>query len=176
MSLTIPSPSATVHNMVARATSPGPPTQRRPRPRPRPHRGALDEIFQAGRPVLVGCDADSTHCYLLSQETRRDAETWGRRLGELVKRGFDPEATIADMRPAIIVAGQRQVLPDVPCRGDVFHIHYEEVGPLVRVLESQAYQAIALCGQLEKKLATPGQRRDAEQGLVGATTTACTTA
>ena len=26
---------------------------------------ALDEIFQSGRPVLVGCDADSTFCFLL---------------------------------------------------------------------------------------------------------------
>jgi hypothetical protein len=155
----------TIHNMVARAV-----------PQARQHNedhdltrvriGALDEIFQAGRPVLVGCDADSTYCYLLSQERQRDAETWGRRLGELVERGFDPEATIADGAPAIR-AGQRQVLPDVPCRGDVFHIHYEEVGPLVRVVESQAYQAIALCGQLEKKLATPGQRRDKNKASWG---------
>ncbi len=155
----------TVHNMVARAIAPA----RRhndDHDLARVRIGALDEIFQAGRPVLVGCDADSTYCYLLSQETQRDAETWGRRLGELVKRGFDPEATIADGAPAIR-AGQRQVLPDVPCRGDVFHIHYEEVGPLVRVLESQAYQAIALCGQLEKKLATPGQRRDKNKASWG---------
>ncbi len=106
----------TVHNMVARAIAPA----RRhndDHDLARVRIGALDEIFQAGRPVLVGCDADSTYCYLLSQETQRDAETWGRRLGELVKRGFDPEATIADGAPAIR-AGQRQVLPDVPCRGD----------------------------------------------------------
>jgi hypothetical protein len=155
----------TVHNMVAHAV-----------PQARRHNedhdlapvriGALDEIFQAGRPVLVGCDADSTYCYLLSQEAHRDAETWGRRLGELVERGFNPEATVADASPAIR-AGQRQVLPDVPCRGDVFHIHYEEVGPLVRVLESQAYQAIALRCQLEKKLATPGQRRDKNKASWG---------
>ncbi len=56
----------TIHNMVARAV-----------PQARQHNevhdlsrvriGALDEIFQAGRPVLVGCDADSTYCFLLSQ-------------------------------------------------------------------------------------------------------------
>jgi len=28
--------------------------------------GAHDEIFQSGRPVLVGADVDSTFCYLLS--------------------------------------------------------------------------------------------------------------
>src|SRR4029079_17797339 len=34
--------------------------------------GAHDEIFQNGRPVLVGADADSTYCYLLSAEGHRD--------------------------------------------------------------------------------------------------------
>jgi hypothetical protein len=36
--------------------------------------GAHDEIFQSGRPVLVGVDADSTYCYLLSLEDHRDAD------------------------------------------------------------------------------------------------------
>jgi hypothetical protein len=40
--------------------------------------GAHDEIFQSGRPVLVGSDADSTSCYLLSLEDHRDGDTWGR--------------------------------------------------------------------------------------------------
>src|SRR4051794_16724336 len=39
--------------------------------------GAHDEIFQAGAPVLVGVDARSTYCYLLSLEEHRDADTWG---------------------------------------------------------------------------------------------------
>src|SRR5262249_20576139 len=39
--------------------------------------GAHDEIFQAGRPVLVGVDTDSTYCYLLSPEEQRDGVTWG---------------------------------------------------------------------------------------------------
>jgi hypothetical protein len=155
----------TIHNTLARAAA-----------QARPHNddrdlaavriGALDEIFQAGRPVLVGCDADSTYCYLLSQEEHRDAETWGQRLSELAERGFDPEATVADGSPAIR-AGQRGALPDVPCRGDVFHIHYEEVGPLVRVVESQAYRAVARCEQLERQLATPGKRRDKHKASWG---------
>jgi hypothetical protein len=37
--------------------------------------GAHDEIFQAGKPVLVGVDPLSSYCYLLSQEERRDADT-----------------------------------------------------------------------------------------------------
>lgn len=37
---------------------------------------ALDEIFQAGWPILVGADAASTYCFLLSREEHRDADTW----------------------------------------------------------------------------------------------------
>jgi hypothetical protein len=121
--------------------------------------GAHDEIFQAGHPVLVGCDADSTYCYLLSQEEHRDAETWAVRLWELADRGLRPEATVADGGTALR-AGQELALPGVPCRGDVFHPFYEEVGPLVRALESRAYKAIEAKSKLEKQLATPGKRRD----------------
>jgi hypothetical protein len=121
--------------------------------------GAHDEIFQAGRPVLVGCDADSTYCYLLSQEEHRDTETWAVRLWELADRGLRPEATVADGGTALR-AGQELALPGVPCRGDVFHPFYEEVGPLVRSLEARAYKAIEARSKLEKQLATPGKRRD----------------
>lgn len=58
--------------------------------------GAHDEIFQSGRPVLVGADVTSTFCYLLSIQDHRDAETWGVRLLELQDQGFAPEVTIAD--------------------------------------------------------------------------------
>ena len=58
--------------------------------------GLLDEIFQARDPVLVGVDAQSTFCFLLSPEEHRDADTWGVRLLELVDQGFAPKATIAD--------------------------------------------------------------------------------
>jgi hypothetical protein len=83
--------------------------------------GALDEIFQNGQPVLVGADAASTYCFLLSQEQHRDADTWGVRLLELVERGFDPDATIADFAGGLR-AGQKEALPGTPCRGDNFHM------------------------------------------------------
>ena len=82
--------------------------------------GAHDEIFQASQPVLVGADVASTYCYLLSVEEHRDADTWGVRLLELRERGFHPDATIADFAGGLR-AGQAEALPDVPCRGDVFH-------------------------------------------------------
>jgi hypothetical protein len=111
--------------------------------------GALDELFQAGDPVLVGVDTYSTYCYLLSLEEHRDGDTWGVRLLELVERGFAPDATIADFAKGLR-SGQEQALPGVPCRGDVFHCLYE-VGPLVRYLENRAYDAMGAVEKLARK-------------------------
>jgi len=119
--------------------------------------GLLDEIFQARDPVLVGVDAQSTFCFLLSPEEHRDADTWGIRLLELVDRGFAPQATIADFASGLR-AGHQEALPEVPCRGDVFHALYD-VGPLVRYLENWAYEAIDTRTKLERKQATAERRR-----------------
>jgi hypothetical protein len=127
--------------------------------------GLLDEIHQAGDPVLVGVDAASTFCFLLSPEGHRDAETWGIRLLELVDRGFAPEATVADFA-AGLRAGHQEALPGRPCRGDVFHALYA-VGPLVRYLENRAYEAIEARAKLAKKQATAEHRRGRkDQSLV----------
>ena len=118
--------------------------------------GLLDEIFQARDPVLVGVDAKSTFCFLLSPEEHRDADTWGVRLLELVDQGFAPKATIADFGSGLR-AGHQEVLPEVPCRGDVFHALYH-TGPLVRYLENRAYEAIDARAKLERKQATAKRR------------------
>lgn len=119
---------------------------------------ALDEIFQSGTPVLVGCDVHSTFCFLLSAEEHRDAETWGVRLLELQDRQFSPDATIADAGPALR-AGQKEALPKTPCRGDVFHAQ-AEFTPEVRYLDNRAYEAIGARSKLQAKLARPGKLRD----------------
>lgn len=109
--------------------------------------GALDEISQAGRPVLVGADVASTYCFLLRPEEHRDATTWGVRLPELTEHGFHPDATIADFAGGLR-AGQAEVLPDVPCRGDVFHA-LQTATPLVGYLGNRAYDAMATRSRLE---------------------------
>jgi hypothetical protein len=119
--------------------------------------GAHDEIFQAGQPVLVGVDTDSTYCYLLSPEEHRDGATWGVRLLELQDQGFRPDAVVSD-RGSGLRAGHELALPAVPQRGDVFHLLYE-VQPLVRTLEGRAYEALATCVKLERRLATTRWRR-----------------
>jgi hypothetical protein len=118
--------------------------------------GAHDEIFQAGKPVLVGVDTRTTFCYLLSLEDQRDADTWGVRLFELVDRGFAPEATVADFATGLR-AGHEEALPGVPCRGDVFHA-FQSIEPVVGYLENRAYEAIATRMKLQKKQATAERR------------------
>jgi hypothetical protein len=125
--------------------------------------GAHDEIFQSGRPVLVGADADSTYCYLLSLEDHRDADTWGVRLLELQAQGFQPEATIADAGKGIR-AGQALAMPEVPCRGDVFHA-LETVQSLVTFLENRAYAAIVVTADLQRKKARLEWRGRRTQGV-----------
>jgi len=119
--------------------------------------GAHDEIFQAGRPVLVGADVASTYCYLLSVEEHRDADTWGVRLLELTERGFHPDATIADFAGGLR-AGQTQALPDTPCCGDVFHA-LQLATPVVRYLDNRGYDAIATRSRLQQRQARSEHRQ-----------------
>jgi len=124
--------------------------------------GAHDEIYQSRQPVLVGVCAHSRYCYLLAQEQHRDAATWQQHLLDLKERDFRPDATIGDFAGGLR-AGQKLALPEVPCRGDVFHALYE-CGKVVRHLESLAYQALSVRLDLERQLNTPGKRRDRFKG------------
>jgi hypothetical protein len=125
--------------------------------------GAHDEIFQAGQPVLVGVDTATTYCYLLSLEEHRDADTWGVRLLDLVDQGFNPQATVADAGSALR-AGQAQALPNVPCRGDTFHIVHD-LKIVVSFLENRAYGAIETSEHRQRqrnRLRRPVRRRRAK--------------
>lgn len=110
---------------------------------------ALDEIFQAGKPVLVGADVRSGYCCLLSQEEHRDADTWGVRLLELTDRGFAPEATVADFGTGLR-AGVKQALPAVPCRADIFH-PLRDFQELSTYLDNRAYDAMSCHQDLLRK-------------------------
>jgi hypothetical protein len=125
--------------------------------------GAHDEIFQAGRPVLVGVDTASTFCYLLSQEDHRDADTWGVRLLELAEHGFAPDAIVADFGKGLR-AGQELALSGVPCRGDVFHL-VRDLEQAVSYLENRAYDALDACARLEREQARVRRRRRPAGGV-----------
>lgn len=120
--------------------------------------GALDEIFQNGQPVLVGADAASTYCFLLSPEQHRDADTWGVRLLELVERGFAPDATIADFAGGLR-AGQKEALPNTPCRGDNFHI-IQELNDAATTLVNRAVRA----GEQHQELLAKQGRHERSHG------------
>ena len=124
--------------------------------------GAHDEIFQAGHPVLVGVDTASTFCYLLSQEEHRDADTWAVRLLELAEHGFAPDAIVADFGTGLR-AGQALALPQVPCRGDVFHL-LRDLEQAVSYLENRAYDALEACARLEREQARVRQQGRPAQG------------
>ena len=126
--------------------------------------GAHDELFQANQPVLVGVKVASTYCYLLSLEEHRDGDTWGVRLLELQERGFAPQALIGDGGSGL-QAGQVLALPDVPRRGDVFHVLHE-VMPLGTFLENRAYQARTACAKLERQQAQGERRHGRRDGSV----------
>jgi hypothetical protein len=117
--------------------------------------GAHDEIFQARRPVVVGVDAHSSYCYLLSLEEHRDAETWGVRLLELQQRGFDPDYVVADAGRALRAA-QAEILPQTPCYSDVFHA-LQEVSKVATKLENAAYRQLNHQAELERKIARAKQ-------------------
>jgi hypothetical protein len=118
--------------------------------------GAHDEIFQADQPVLVGLDTASLFCYLLSQEDHYDAETWGVRLLELAGCGFAPDAIVADFGTGLR-GGHALALPEVPCRGDLFHLA-RDLEAVVTYLEKRAYEALDACARLERERQQRGQQ------------------
>ncbi|MGC1216540.1 MAG: hypothetical protein WA883_03640 [Phormidesmis sp.] len=113
--------------------------------------GLQDEIFQANRPVLVGVDAASTYCYLLKGVAHRDEETWGWYLLDAMAQGFDPDYTIADGGSGLR-AGQKAVMPETPCHGDVFHIQ-QQFEQVANGLARQAQGATTRRIKLEQKIA-----------------------
>jgi len=115
--------------------------------------GAHDEIYQAGRPVLVGLDAQSTYCYLLAEEDHCDETTWGVHLLDLADQGLRPDYTVADGGLALR-AGQAAAWEGVACHGDVFHAE-RELGNLAFYLTHRA----AGCTSVRQKLEHQMERR-----------------
>ena len=113
--------------------------------------GLHDEIFQADKPVLVGVDAASTYCYLLKAVEHRDEDTWGWHLLDVMAQGFDPEYTIADGGSGLR-AGQKAVMPETPCHGDVFHIQ-QQFEQVANGLARQAQGATTHRIKLEQTIA-----------------------
>jgi hypothetical protein len=111
--------------------------------------GGHDEIYQAGRPVLVGADLESTYCYLLTQVEHCDETSWGVNLLDLAERGLHPDYTVADGGLALR-AGQKAAWGNLPCHGDVFHGE-RELGQLASYLAHRAAGCTAAAEGLQRK-------------------------
>ena len=132
--------------------------------------GLHDEIFQAAHPVLVGVDAASTYCYLLQSVERRDEDTWGWYLLEVIDQGFDPDYTIANGGSALR-AGQKVMMPEIPCHGDVFHIQqqFEQVANgLARQAQGATTRRVKLAERIAKTRLKGGVTRQLTSQLVHA--------
>ena len=116
--------------------------------------GLHDEIYQAGKPTLVGCCARSTYCYLLSQEETCDANSWGCNLLDLQERQkLAPDFTIIDGGSSAR-KGQKDAWPDIPARGDIFHA-LKPFLELVIYLENRAIDGLKEVEKLKHKIAKP---------------------
>lgn len=113
--------------------------------------GLKDEIFQSGKPILVGVDPKSTYCYLLKQEAQRDGTTWGYHILVLKERGFNPDYTVADAAKGLR-SGQAEASPETPCWGDHFHCLYD-FGNLSSYLDNRAYRVMESHYKVAKKVA-----------------------
>jgi len=118
--------------------------------------GLHDEIFQGATPVLAGVDAQSTYCYILAAERRRDADTWGVHLLDAAEQGLRPDYTIADAGQGLR-AGQRAAWGDTPCHGDVFHIQHQ-CESLATTLSRLATGATSRRKTLQAQTTRTGQR------------------
>jgi hypothetical protein len=118
--------------------------------------GLHDEIFQGATPVLAGVDAQSTYCYILAAEQRRDADTWGVHLLDAAGQGLRLDYTIADAGQGMR-AGQKAAWGDTPCHGDVFHIQRQCEG-LANRLWRLSKGATLRRQTLQAKTGRPGQR------------------
>ncbi len=112
--------------------------------------GAHDEIYQAGQPVVVGMDVESTYCYLLSAEEHCDETTWGVRLLDLTDQGLKLDYTIADGGSGLR-AGQLAAWGELPCHGDVFHA-LRELGKVAFFLKRRASACTRARAKIERKM------------------------
>jgi len=102
---------------------------------------ALDELFFAGRCVLVVIDIKTqTLCGVEVADDRTEA-TWKKLLCRLRdEQGLDPTFLVSDAG-ASILASAHEVFPSAAQQRDLFHIK-RELGQLLDRLEKKAYTAL----------------------------------
>jgi hypothetical protein len=113
--------------------------------------GLHDEIYQAGDPVLVGCCARSTYCYLLSLVESCDSNSWGVHLLDLKEtQRLNPDFSVIDGGKAAR-CGQKEAWPDTPAHGDTFHA-LKPFLDMVTYLENRALETLKAVEDLRHKI------------------------
>jgi len=112
---------------------------------------AHDEIYQAGKPVLVGMDVESTYCYLLVAEDHCDETTCGVHLLDFAEQGLCLNYTIADGGKGLRAGQQAAWGEDIPCHGDVFHVE-ATLNKLALFLEHRAASCTTFHRKMEWKM------------------------
>jgi len=140
----------TVHNVVSNAVQKARLVNRK-EPLSAISVGAHDEIYQVGKPVLVGMDVESTYCYLLAAEEHCDETTWGVHLLDLAKQGLCLDYTIADGGKGLRAGQQAAWGEDIPCHGDVFHAE-ATLNKLALFLERRAASCTTFRRKMEWKM------------------------
>ena len=80
-----------------------------------------DELFHRNKPHLSVVDIPSRFCPLLVKADKRDYETWGIHLLDLMNKGYAPNTTVIDGAKGLL-KGHEEVLPDTKIRYDHFHM------------------------------------------------------
>jgi len=80
-----------------------------------------DELFHRNKPHLAVVDIPSRFCPLLVKADKRDYETWGIHLLDLMNKGYAPKTTVIDGAKGLL-KGHEEVLPDTKIRYDHFHM------------------------------------------------------
>lgn len=121
--------------------------------------GAHDEIFQAGKPVLVGVDVYSTFIYLMKASDTRDATNWGVALLEKAEAGLNLESSVNDAATGL-KKGVMDAFVGINMQSDIFHAEHK-VGLGISNLERVACKTIRKEYELERKwLKTSGKNKD----------------
>ena len=111
--------------------------------------GAHDEIFQAGDPVLVGVDIQSTFIYLMDASDTREADDWELALSEKKDQGLELETSVNDDGTGL-KKGVNNAFPGINMQSDIFHGE-RKISLAVYNLERAAYKAIGKEYDFKKK-------------------------
>lgn len=104
-------------------------------------KGAHDEIFQAGVPVLVGVEPMSTYIYLMEFDDKRDKIAWSMAMYEKhVNQNLNLETSVTDGGLGM-KSGIKEVFEEMNEQSDIFHIEMN-ITKLIRTIENNAYRSI----------------------------------